>query len=73
MKQTEIESTKGSQPIDEVIALIISVENNSQLKNVLALLNTLTKANLLSYTTDGLDPLTVLNPNIHSLAYLYFM
>lgn len=73
MKQAETESTKGSQPIDEVIALIISTETTSQLKNVLAQLNTLTKANLLSYTTDGLDPLTVLNPTTHSLAYLYFM
>lgn len=73
MRPVETESTKGSQSIDEVIALIISTENNSQLKNILAPLNTLTKTNLLSYTTDGLDPLTVLNPITHSLAYLYFM
>ncbi|KAI7881522.1 uncharacterized protein EV154DRAFT_523439 [Mucor mucedo] len=73
MKQAETESTKGSQSIDEVIALIISAENTSQLKNILVQLNTLTKSNLLSYTTDGLDPLTVLNPSTHSLAYLYFI
>ncbi|KAG2194865.1 hypothetical protein INT47_002659 [Mucor saturninus] len=73
MKQAETESTKGSQSIDEVIALIISADNTSQLKNILVQLNTLTKSNLLSYTTDGLDPLTVLNPSTHSLAYLYFI
>lgn len=73
MKQTETELNKGSQSIDEVLARIVSSENTSQIKNTLTLLNTLTKPNLLSYTADGLDPLTVLNPNTHSLAYLYFM
>ncbi|GAN10932.1 COP9 signalosome complex subunit 3 [Mucor ambiguus] len=57
-------------PIDEAIALIISGQTNAE--NV-ATLDTLTTAQLLSYTSDGLDPLTVLNPVSHSLAYLYFI
>lgn len=57
-------------PIDEAIALIVSGQTIAE--NV-ATLDTFTAAQLLSYTSDGLDPLTVLNPVTHSLAYLYFM
>lgn len=57
-------------PIDEAIALIVSEQTIAE--NV-ATLDTLTPAQLLAYTSDGLDPLTVLNPVTHSLAYLYFM
>ncbi|CAO3631126.1 unnamed protein product [Mucor fragilis] len=57
-------------PIDEAIALIVSGQTIAE--NV-ATLDTFTAAQLLSYTSDGLDPLTVLNPVTHSLAYLYFI
>jgi hypothetical protein len=73
MQQQETETSKTVQPIDEIVALSISAQDNSQWKKLLAQLNTLTKPSLLSYTTDGLDPLTVLNPVTHSLTYLYFM
>lgn len=62
--------TREHPPIDEAIARIVSGQTNAE--NV-ATLDTLTAAQLLSYTSDGLDPLTVLNPVSHSLAYLYFM
>lgn len=72
MQQPEAGSSKSAPPIDEVIALIVSLEDSSQSK-ILDKLNSLNKASLLSSTSDGLDPLTVLNPKTHSLAYLYFM
>ncbi|KAI8636394.1 hypothetical protein BD408DRAFT_426218 [Parasitella parasitica] len=62
--------TKEIPPIDETIALIVSGQTTSE--NVAAL-DTLTAAQLLAYTSDGLDPLIVLNPVTHSLAYLYFI
>ncbi|KAL0145627.1 hypothetical protein V8B55DRAFT_1018076 [Mucor lusitanicus] len=62
--------TREHPPIDEAIARIVSGQTNAE--NV-ATLDTLTAAQLLSYTSDGLDPLTVLNPVSHSLAYLYFI
>ena len=75
MQKAELTTEKTSkvkeQPsIDEAIALIISGQSNSE--NVTTL-DTLTPAQLLTYTSDGLDPLTVLNPITHSLPYLYFM
>lgn len=72
MQQPEAESSKPIPSIDEVIAIIISLEDSGH-KKILDKLNLLNSASLLSYTTDGLDPLTVLNPKTHSLAYLYFM
>ncbi|GAA5812592.1 hypothetical protein MFLAVUS_006049 [Mucor flavus] len=72
MQQPEAESSKPIPSIDEVIAIIISVEDSGH-KKILDKLNLLNSASLLSYTTDGLDPLTVLNPKTHSLAYLYFI
>lgn len=75
MQQPQAESSTASTPlaIDEIVARVTSIENNGQLKELVALLNTLNKQSLVSYTTDGLDPLTVLNPTTHSLGYLYFM
>lgn len=70
---TSSTSGKPTPPIDEVIALAISDQDNSHSKKLLTQLNSLTKPSLLSYTSDGLDPLTVLNPVTHSLAYLFFM
>ncbi|KAG2215350.1 hypothetical protein INT46_011720 [Mucor plumbeus] len=75
MQKAELTTEKTSkvkeQPsIDEAIALIISGQSNSE--NVTTL-DTLTPAQLLTYTSDGLDPLTVLNPITHSLPYLYFI
>ena len=68
---TERKSKIKEQPsIDEAIALIISGQSNSENATTL---DTLTSAQLLAYTSDGLDPLTVLNPVTHSLPYLYFM
>lgn len=74
MQQPRAETAHTSlPPIDEILALVTSAENSAQLKKLLSSLNFLNKASLLSYTTDGLDPLTVLNPTTHSLGYLYFM
>lgn len=56
--------------IDEVIALTMSGQPS---KLWTASLNSLSKEQLLKYTANGLDPLTVLNPNSCSLVYLYFM
>ncbi|RCH79937.1 hypothetical protein CU098_000644, partial [Rhizopus stolonifer] len=67
----EASSTPIEQPnsIDEVIALVVSDQAHAHA----AILNTLSTQQLLAYTSDGLDPLTVLNPVSHSLAYLYFI
>lgn len=75
MQQSQAESSAASTPlaIDEIVARVTSIENNGQLRELVALLNTLNKQSLVSYTTDGLDPLTVLNPTTHSLGYLYFI
>lgn len=77
MKKSDKED-KGGSPmqstqhvtVDEAIALIVSSDENRQYKNML---DSLTTEQLLSTTSDGLDPLTVLNPVSHSLPYLYFM
>lgn len=67
-------STKSTPPpIDEIVALAISTQDVAAAKRLLNQLNSLNKTSLLSYTSDGLDPLTVMNPVTHSLAYLYFM
>ena len=71
MQQPEPMNT--APPIDEILALVTSAENSGQLKTLIVQLDHLNKASLLSYTSDGLDPLTVLNPATHSLGYLYFM
>jgi hypothetical protein len=63
-------TTSTTSSIDEVIALIVSGQPS---KRWTSILDTLSKEQLLAYTADGLDPLTVLNPTNYSLAYLYFM
>ncbi|KAG1446946.1 hypothetical protein G6F56_009415 [Rhizopus delemar] len=57
--------------IDETIARIVSIVEDWE--QILPELNALTKEQRLSFTTDGLDPLTVLDPSTHSLAYSFFM
>lgn len=85
--QTYEETTSGKRPsphssqennpmtIDETIALVMSTDGNSsrQLKSTAHRLMKLSETNLRSYTSDGLDPLTVLDPQAHSLAYLFFL
>ncbi|KAI8374995.1 hypothetical protein EDC96DRAFT_437302 [Choanephora cucurbitarum] len=55
--------------IDEAIALVVSGPSDAHA----GILKTLSAQQLLAYTSDGLDPLTILNPVNHSLAYLYFI
>ncbi|KAI8348303.1 hypothetical protein BD560DRAFT_239777 [Blakeslea trispora] len=63
--------TPVEQPasIDEAIALVVSGPSDTHAN----ILKTLSSQQLLAYTSDGLDPLTILNPVTHSLAYLYFI
>lgn len=68
-KDSPMQSTE-QVTVDEAIALIVSSQGTTQYKDML---DTLTSEQLLSATSDGLDPLTALNPVSHSLAYLYFM
>jgi uncharacterized surface protein with fasciclin (FAS1) repeats len=67
---TTASTMTSASSIDEVIALIVSGQPG---KRWTTILDTLSKEQLLAYTANGLDPLTVLNPTNCSLAYLYFM
>ncbi|KAI8365967.1 uncharacterized protein BYT42DRAFT_505179 [Radiomyces spectabilis] len=71
--QTCENPTVTSQPIDEVLALIVSVNDTTQWLLIAHKLNKLSEAQLRSYTSDNLDPLTILDPAVHSLGYLYFI
>ncbi|KAF7722147.1 hypothetical protein EC973_003660 [Apophysomyces ossiformis] len=65
---------KASQGIDEVVALIVSAGPNvDQLERLLYRLKGLSDAKLQSYTSEQLDPLTIFDPALHSLGYLYFI
>jgi hypothetical protein len=57
--------------IDEFIARILSTTQDWI--QIVPELNALTQQQLLSFTSDSLDPLTILDPSLQSLAYLYFM
>ncbi|KAI7898522.1 uncharacterized protein BX663DRAFT_442849 [Cokeromyces recurvatus] len=71
--QTDEITEQSTDPItlDEVIGRIVSGRFTHQ--ENLTMLNKLTTQQLTSYTLDGLDPLTVINPATFSLAYLYFI
>ncbi|KAI8991101.1 hypothetical protein BDF20DRAFT_842680 [Mycotypha africana] len=56
--------------IDEIVALIVSGQSAPFYVPTLDKLN---REQLTAYTSDGLDPLTILNPVTHSAAYLYFI
>ncbi|KAG1155649.1 hypothetical protein G6F37_008355 [Rhizopus arrhizus] len=57
--------------IDEFIARILSTTQDWI--QIVPELNALTQQQLLSFTSDSLDPLTILDPSLQSLAYLYFI
>ncbi|KAI9029643.1 hypothetical protein CLU79DRAFT_832023 [Phycomyces nitens] len=65
-----------SGQLDEIVALLQSVDPNdsdNQLKQPKSMLATLNEELLGAYTTQNLDPLTILSPSANSLGYLYFI
>jgi hypothetical protein len=59
--------------VDELLAFISASNNDTNWSDVVKKLDTLKEAQLVSYTSEQLDPVSVLNPVNHSVAYLYFM
>jgi hypothetical protein len=68
---TQQESANPS--VDELLASISASNNDTNWSDVVKKLDTLKEAQLVSYTSEQLDPVSVLNPVNHSVAYLYFM
>lgn len=60
---------------DEVLATIMSTDHQqpSALQTLAAQLVTLKESQLRSYTSANVDPLTSLDPSVHTLGYLFFV
>ncbi|KAI8875314.1 hypothetical protein K501DRAFT_299412 [Backusella circina FSU 941] len=65
------ESTNPS--VDELLASVCASNNDTKWNEIVKKLDTLKESQLVSYTSEQLDPLSVLNPVNHSVAYLYFI
>lgn len=60
---------------DEVLATIMSTDHQqpAALQTLATQLGTLKETQLRSYTSANVDPLTSLDPSVHTLGYLFFV
>lgn len=60
---------------DEVLATIMSTDHQqpTALQTLASQLGTLKEPQLRSYTSSNVDPLTSLDPSVHTLGYLFFV